>query len=84
MDSLYLLIPVSLVILCFVVWVFIWAVNNRQFDDLEKHGYDIIFDNDDRFYPSKGSKAEKTQKAEPAEKIEQVISSKTSEPFLNE
>ena len=47
MDILFLLIPFSLVLLCFVVWVFIWAVNNKQFEDLEKHGHDIIFDEDD-------------------------------------
>jgi cbb3-type cytochrome oxidase maturation protein len=49
MDSLLLLIPVSLIILCLVIWLFIWAVNNKQFEDLEKHGHDIIFDNDDQY-----------------------------------
>jgi cbb3-type cytochrome oxidase maturation protein len=44
MDILILLIPVSLVFLALVVWLFIWSVNNKQFDDLEKHGMDILFD----------------------------------------
>lgn len=46
MNIVFLLIPVSLVFLALAVWVFIWAVNNKQFEDLEKHGHDILFDDD--------------------------------------
>jgi cbb3-type cytochrome oxidase maturation protein len=49
MDILFLLIPVSLLFLCLAVWLFVWAVNNRQFEDLEKHSHDILFDNDDKW-----------------------------------
>lgn len=47
MDILFLLIPVSLVFLALVIWLFFWAVNNSQFEDLEKHGMDILFDQDE-------------------------------------
>lgn len=47
MSILYLLIPLSLVLLGLAVWAFFWAVNNDQFDDLEGPAYRILFDEDD-------------------------------------
>jgi len=35
MNILLLLIPVSLAFLAGAVWVFFWAVNHGQFDDLD-------------------------------------------------
>ncbi len=35
MNILLLLIPVSLAVLAFAVWVFFWAVNHDQFDDMD-------------------------------------------------
>ena len=35
MTILYLLIPLSLILLGLAVWAFFWAVKNDQFDDLE-------------------------------------------------
>lgn len=35
MEILYILIPLSLILLSFAVWAFRWAIKNRQFDDLE-------------------------------------------------
>lgn len=46
MNILMLLIPVSLVFLAAAVWLFIWSVNKGQFEDLEKHGMDILFDDE--------------------------------------
>ena len=46
MDILVLLIPVSLVFLALAVWLFIWSVNNKQFEDLEKHGLEVLFDDE--------------------------------------
>ena len=44
MTSLYLLIPIAIVFVCIAVGVFLWAVKTEQFDDLERQGYDILFD----------------------------------------
>ncbi|HEX4974539.1 MAG TPA: cbb3-type cytochrome oxidase assembly protein CcoS [Pseudomonadales bacterium] len=44
MESLYIIIPVILIIVAIVVAAFIWAVNRNQFDDLESPAQDIIFD----------------------------------------
>ena len=46
MESLYLLIPIS-VLLVFVIGVlFWWSLRSGQFDDLEGPGYRILMDDD--------------------------------------
>lgn len=47
MEILYLLIPLSLVLVGIIVWVFLWAVRSGQFDDMEGPAYQILMDNDD-------------------------------------
>ncbi|GEN28640.1 hypothetical protein HVA01_22860 [Halovibrio variabilis] len=47
MTILYLLIPLSLMLLGLAVWAFFWAVKNDQFDDLEGPAHRILFDEDD-------------------------------------
>lgn len=47
MESLYLLIPLSLVVLAVAVAVFFWAVNSGQYDDVDREGDRILFDEDD-------------------------------------
>lgn len=42
MESLYLLIPLSLIIVTLVVWIFFWAVKSGQFEDLEGPAYRIL------------------------------------------
>ncbi len=44
MEILFLLIPLSVLLLGLAAWAFIWAVNHRQFDDLDKHAMDILID----------------------------------------
>ncbi|MGF1702543.1 cbb3-type cytochrome oxidase assembly protein CcoS [Photobacterium makurazakiensis] len=44
MDSLYLLIPIAIIFVCIAVGIFLWAVRTEQFEDLERQGYDILFD----------------------------------------
>lgn len=51
MESLYLLIPVS-VVLVFVIGVFFWwSLDRGQYDDLEGPGYRVLMD-DDRTRPA--------------------------------
>jgi len=42
MDSLFFLIPVSIVLVILVTWVFLWAVRSGQFDDLEGPAHSIL------------------------------------------
>jgi cbb3-type cytochrome oxidase maturation protein len=47
MDILYLLIPISLIIVAIAVWVFMWAIRSGQYEDLEGPAYRILMDDDD-------------------------------------
>ena len=47
MSILYLLIPLSLMLLGLAVAVFFWAVKSGQFDDLEGPAHRILFDDDE-------------------------------------
>lgn len=42
MDSLYLLLPISVLLALVVLGVFAWAVHHGQFDDLEREGGRVL------------------------------------------
>ena len=44
MASLYLLIPVAILFIGVSITLFIWAVKNRQFEDLDREGERILFE----------------------------------------
>ena len=44
MSILLMLIPLSALLIGLAIWAFVWAVNNRQFDDLDKQAVDILSD----------------------------------------
>ncbi len=46
MEVLYLLIPISLILLGLIFWLFSWAVRNGQFDDLDAPAQRILMDCD--------------------------------------
>ena len=46
MESLYLLVPVSVVLVVLIGWVFWRALETGQFDDLERPGLDLLGDDD--------------------------------------
>ena len=46
MDILYLLIPISLVLVSFIALVLLWAVRNGQFEDMEGPAHRILLDDD--------------------------------------
>lgn len=47
MDIIYLLIPLSLVLVGFIVWAFFWAIKSGQFDDLEGPAHEVLMDHDE-------------------------------------
>lgn len=47
MSALYILIPLSLVLVFLAVGIFIWAVGNGQFDDLDTPAWRILDDDDE-------------------------------------
>lgn len=46
MESLYILVPISLVFVFLIGWLFWRALDSGQFDDLERPGYEILNDDD--------------------------------------
>ena len=46
MDILYLLIPISLIFVAVIAWVFIWSVKSGQYDDMEGPAHRILMDDD--------------------------------------
>lgn len=47
MEILFVLIPLSLILLGIAVWAFFWAVRSGQFDDLDSPAYRILLDDDE-------------------------------------
>lgn len=46
MESLFLLIPLSLVLVGVLAWILRWSVKSGQFDDLDGPGQAILMDDD--------------------------------------
>jgi cbb3-type cytochrome oxidase maturation protein len=46
MESLYLLIPLSVILVFGILLVFAWSLGNGQFDDLEAQGRTVVDDDD--------------------------------------
>ncbi|MBS0354126.1 MAG: cbb3-type cytochrome oxidase assembly protein CcoS [Proteobacteria bacterium] len=46
MESLYLLIPMSVLLVFLIGMIFWWSVRSGQFDDLEGPGYRVVSDDD--------------------------------------
>lgn len=46
MDSLFILIPIAVSFVAVAIRAFIWAVNSRQYDDLDTAAQRILFDDD--------------------------------------
>ncbi len=53
MDILYLLIPMSVLLVLGILLLFAWALNSGQFDDLSRQGQRIL-EADDGFDRSQG------------------------------
>jgi cbb3-type cytochrome oxidase maturation protein len=47
LDVLYLLIPLSLLLVALIVAALVWAIRSGQFEDLEGPAHRILLDDDD-------------------------------------
>ncbi|MES2664002.1 MAG: cbb3-type cytochrome oxidase assembly protein CcoS [Pseudomonadota bacterium] len=54
MNSLLILIPISIIFLGIAIWTFFWAVKKNQFEDLERHGHMVLWEKEN-FHTSKKS-----------------------------
>lgn len=83
MIILYLLIPLTLILLAFALWAFFWAVKNDQFDDLEGPAYRILFDDDENDLPLDQRNQKKTN-TEPEDQAEQDEQNEQPDPSSRE
>ncbi|MEB0207118.1 cbb3-type cytochrome oxidase assembly protein CcoS [Pseudomonas sp. CCC3.1] len=47
MPALYIMIPAALLIVAIAVYIFFWAVDSGQYDDLDSPAHSILFDDQD-------------------------------------
>ena len=43
MSIIYVLIPIAIIFVMIGIAIFFWAVRSKQFDDLDKEGFSILF-----------------------------------------
>lgn len=71
MNILFLLIPISLVLLSLAIWAFFWAVKHDQFEDLEGPAYSILFDDEDEVKKPKSQDSETAEEEQDQDKPKQ-------------
>ncbi|MCF7203410.1 cbb3-type cytochrome oxidase assembly protein CcoS [Pseudomonas oligotrophica] len=62
MAALYVLIPVAVVLVALAIWVFFWAVDSGQFDDLDSPAHSILFDDDEALPKAEAKAPEETDR----------------------
>jgi len=72
MESLYLLIPISVIFIAIAIRLFFWAVNSGQYDDLDSEGERILFDRE--------SSVDELEKKEELDEIEGLENLEGIEP----
>lgn len=68
MSIIYVLIPIAIIIVAIAVGVFFWAVRSNQFEDLDRQGYSILFDDDIKPEEKNRGSLEKVGKAKESAK----------------
>ncbi|MDK9703313.1 MAG: cbb3-type cytochrome oxidase assembly protein CcoS [Sulfuritalea sp.] len=63
MDILYLLIPLSLVLVFVIAALFWWSLKSGQYEDLDGPGYRILMDDDKADIPEKRNSVDSDQGA---------------------
>lgn len=62
MEVLFVLIPISIILIALAIAVFGWAVKNGQYDDLEGPAHSILYDDDADMIPGPDDKPKSPQK----------------------
>jgi len=60
MEIIYLMIPMALILVGLIVWIFFWSVRSGQFDDLEGPAHEVLMDDDDTRNKKTEARTEKT------------------------
>jgi cbb3-type cytochrome oxidase maturation protein len=67
MEILYVLIPLSIILVALAIAIFGWAVKNGQYDDLEGPAHSILYDDDKDMIPGPDDKPRKKAASAPSE-----------------
>jgi cbb3-type cytochrome oxidase maturation protein len=59
-ESLYLLIPIALLLTAVAIKLLLWAIDSGQYDDLDKEGWRILSDEE----PPPGSREQREKPGE--------------------
>ncbi|MCI2284528.1 cbb3-type cytochrome oxidase assembly protein CcoS [Colwellia sp. MSW7] len=62
MNIIYVLIPIAILLTALGIYLFFWAVKTEQFDDLEKQGMSILFDENKKNDPLQTTNTEEQNK----------------------
>ncbi|MDG9885799.1 cbb3-type cytochrome oxidase assembly protein CcoS [Pseudomonas putida CSV86] len=67
MPALYVMIPAALVLVGIAVYIFFWAVDSGQYEDLDGPAHSILFDDQDPKHQAavKGEETATDDKPEP-------------------
>jgi cbb3-type cytochrome oxidase maturation protein len=58
MSIIYILIPIAILLTILGIYLFFWAVKTEQFEDLEKQGMSILFDDNSQSKTSEDNQKE--------------------------
>lgn len=67
MESLYLLIPISIIFIVIALSLYFWAVNSGQYEDLDAEGERLLFDNEDDVVVDREKVEHKTDREKPSD-----------------
>lgn len=76
MDAIYLLIPLTLVLLAIAIGIFFWAVNSDQYSDLDKEASRILFE--EKGFEEKKFEEKVSEENQPEESNEKETDSEQS------
>lgn len=65
METVYVLVPLAVLLAGLIVWVFFWAIKSGQFDDLEGPAHSILMDDDEPQRPKAASAHDRRDEADP-------------------
>ncbi len=68
MSILFVLIPLTMVLLGIAIWAFLWAVDHDQFEDLDQVASSILFDDDLPASSAAGDPADSSPAPDPADR----------------
>lgn len=64
MSIIYILIPIAIILTSLGIYLFFWAVKTEQFEDLEKQGMSILFDDESQIKNIEKKQEEKIENAQ--------------------